>query len=390
MEKLYSLKAFTDLGKWYDMFETLNNEQKHVVLTRIMNTDITKLFWDEIDFFDMISNDFYYLASEKKFDEAITLFENFKNKHEKQYKEDLNWLEYYLARSYLYIKDFKNIEKTLNTFINKDIDPDLLALLLDVTMLNGYVRETKVLSVAGYHNLKESDGIVPWAIDELRNIAMCATMAEAYSNGNEIELDQILTSLKENNLIESNPECQEEVDRIKATIEILNTGKQREWSMEDFSIKNKQRPFNIFLFLNEFVYYLHKKQSVDLITAFIFKNLLGLYYNYISKERGGKFPCFFSKQSLDKYVAAQFSLLSLNHEGGVAMLPIMAYYINFLKDKNLIVDEEFEKFKKFLNKIGKDIGRICRNEGWRYEFLFKFQLNGKPFFTSEYTYIDMN
>jgi hypothetical protein len=103
---------------------------------------------------------------------------------------------------------------------------------------------------------------------------------------------------------------------------------RRDWKREDFFVSNADCDENVYLFVTEFIRYLHIEKSLEWVTGDLFFELVREYFGEVPERRAGFFFSF-SKEYLDKYLLSYFDFLSLNDARGMAVLKAVEYFSVF-------------------------------------------------------------
>lgn len=376
------LKIPQNADKWWDEYERLrfNEERRLAFLNATLDSEAPENFWDKIGGSDVVVDAFNHLALTRGAREAAEFLERFKMKKRNLYEKDFHRYDYSLIDCYASLNEHEKVSDLVTNFVNDpERNVDVLFHVLDTLRLYGYAEETKRLSIAAYHKLKDSTEILPWSLIELEELAI-SSLLRKHAIAENTKTDEIVKELKNNGL-------HPKKESIDAMLKIFN-GYTREWTNRDFRKSNKNFDLNLFLLSTEFMYHLRTKHSIEFITSDMFAWLLREFYDSLSRERKGRFVFTFSREYLSGYLMGYFSILSMSQARGVTLPAALKYFSNFLHERGLIIPTELEEIEGNTEALKDHLRKVCAKAPWRYKFLLQWKFDGKRLYDEDYFNVD--
>jgi len=249
---------------WWDDFVELEVDGKLDLLYNTFAREEEEEFWE--DLFGAVDEVFNILATKKRVEEGIKLLETLKEQRPVQYMADYQYYDYYQLHYYAPQGEKERMNEIIKHF---EGDPekgvDYIAVALDIFRLYGMAEETSELSRKAYKKLKNSEEIMSWGIDELNQRAIFCAFREYITSlnyGAEEAERAFLTDLKGLDVWDEEPATLDN-ERLQNTVKTLRGEIKRDWKREDFLISNANCEDNVYLFVTEFIRYLHIEKSLE-------------------------------------------------------------------------------------------------------------------------------
>jgi hypothetical protein len=357
------------IDAWWDDFEKLEVEGKLDLLYNTFAREEEEEFWE--DLFGAVNEVFNILATKKRVEEGIKLLETLKEQRPVQYRADYMYYDYYLLHYYAPQGEKERMNEIIKHF---EGDPekgvDYIAVALDIFRLYGLAEETSELSRMGYKKLKDSEEIMSWGIDELNQRAIFCAIREYITSlnyGKEEAEKDFLNDLKGLDFWGEEPATLDD-EQLQNTVKTLCGELRRNWKREDFLISNANCEDNVYLFVTEFIRYLHIEKSFEWVTGDLFFELVMEYFGGIEERKGGFFFSY-SEESLNAYLGSYFDFLSLNDAKGMAGLKAHEFFSSFMHQNGIIRDKELRKIERVIEELNVPLRKLYERNTWKYGFL---------------------
>ena len=360
-----------DIEVWWDKFEELEVDGKLDLLYNTFVNEEKEEFWEGLELFDAVDGVFNDLASGGRIEEGIKLLEKLQEQRPAQYMADYPYYDYYRLHYYAPLGEQERIKEIIEHFAEEpEKGIEHISVALDVFRLYGMAEETSWLSREAYKKLKDSDEIEPWGVDELNQRAVFCAIREYITSPNYGEEDaekDFYKELKELDFWEDEQGTQDD-EHLQNTVKTLRGEIRRDWKREDFLVSNADCDDNVYLFVTEFIRYLHIEKSLEWVTGDLFFELVMEYFGEVPERRAGFFFGF-SKENLEKYLLSYFDFLSLNDARGMAVLKAVELFSNFLHQKGIFTDDELKEVETAIEEFSVPLRGIYEKRAWKYKFL---------------------
>ena len=356
---------------WYEYERLkLHREQRLSFVNATIRTEFPEEFGDA---YDIILENFDFVASTKETGKAAEFLERFRAMKPLLYEQDRYWYDYHLIDYYASIGKREKIPSLTAVFLKSpDKNVDITFHVLDTLRFYCYAEETKNLSIAAYQKLKTSTEIAYDSLDELADLVATSIFGE-YAPWIDYSVDAVIKRL-ENLGLNPNREA------IEAGLSTLG-GASRNWVTNDFSKTKKRFYFNLFLLCTEFMNYLNANYSFEYVTYNLLSWIVRVFYADLSRQREGRFHFTFPEQYLiDHLNNRYFSPFTLERTRGVALTAALTYFTDFLFKKKLITTAEQLENQENLKETRSSIKVMIRSEPWRYSFLKQWNFQEKQLF----------
>jgi hypothetical protein len=374
-----------EINAWWGEFEALKGDNKVKFLYDTFAREESVEFWEGLELFDAVDTVFNYLASKGRLEEGITLVEKLKEQKPAQYMADYLYYDYYLLHYYAPRGERERIKEIMEHF---EVDPergiDHIEVALVIFRLYGMAEETCQLSRWAYQKLKGSDEVMPGGIIELHQRAtFCAIRGYITSpNYGEAEAEQVFSKTVEALELEEELEVEEEFgeeivqrtmddERLWKTVKTLRGEIRRDWKREDFMVSHPDYEDNVYLFIVEFIRYLHIEKSFEWVTGDLFFEVVMEYF-YDVPEEGGEFYFCFSKEYLDEYLSHYLSLFSIKDAKGMVILKALDYFASFTHQRGIFTDDELKEVESAIEEFSVLQREMDEELAWKYRFLERF------------------
>lgn len=371
-EELMDLKAQN--AKWWGKFNSLEEVDKLDFLDAMLDTEAAN-FWAGGRPFDAFNDTFYELVPKGKLEECIKLLEKFRERKPDWYRRDYPFYDYKLVYYYAAREERDKLREALRYFLEEpERDVDCLSIVLDTLRLYGFAEETYQISKAAYQRLKDSERIVPDAIDELRQLLIFC-MIRGYITSHDEGEEEARRRLHEDMawLASIDAMDDEEFAKIEIglqrTIKILCGEEVKEWKRADFFTGGKGCRGNVHIIGMEFVRYMHE-QGFEWVTGDMMREVAIGYFE--SKDEDRLFFTF-SKDSFEEYLSMFLGFISLYDMRGMAAPKALEYVCTFLCEKGVLSDEEMSVIAEGIEELNEKLRERREREAWKYRFLERWK-----------------
>ena len=356
--------------EWWNRFDSLADDDKLAFLDSVLDSEsVDPEFWVDGRPFDAFNDTFHELVHKGRLEECIKLMEKFRERKPDWYRKDYPFYDYKLVYYYAARREREKLREALRYFIEEpERDADYLFIVLDALRLYGFAEETYQLSKVAYPRLKDSEGIVPDAIYELRQLVIFCMIwkyIDTTSRGEDEarrKLDEDLRLVFEGLGEDEKLEIEEGLQR---TIKILRGEVVNEWKRADFLTARDGCWDNLHTLGMDFVRYMHEK-GFEWITADMIREVA---VGYFERKREGKYLFRFSKKSFEEYLGMFLGFISIHDIRGMAALKALGYFYTFLREKGILSDDELEMAEEGIREINEELRVRRERDAWKYRFL---------------------
>jgi hypothetical protein len=358
----------TQNEEWWSKFNSLGDDDKLDFFDAVLDTEAaTDDFWVGGRPFDAFNDTFYELAHKGKLEECINLLEKFRKRKSDWYRKDYPFYDYKLVYYYAAREEREKLKEALKYFLEEpERDVDCFSVVLDTLRLYGFAEETYQLCKVAYPRLKDSEYIVPDAVDKLRQLVIFCMMREYIASGGEGEArwHEDIPWLASVDAMEDE-ELMEIKENLRRTIKTLRGEMEKEWVRADFFTTRDGCWGNVQTIGMEFVRYMHEK-GFEWVTADMIREVA---LGYFGSKYEDRFLFKFSEDSFEEYLGMFLGFISLYDIRGMAAPKALGYFCGFLHEKEVLSEKELSAIEKGIEAINAKLRMRRERDAWKYKFL---------------------
>jgi hypothetical protein len=350
------MKNKKEIDAWWKKFGSIKDPKQKIEMVK---KACDKEFYTGLDIgtaiFDYIRSDFMKNQDVKGYCDFL---ERLRTDHPGVFQLDTGWHIRDLVYTYIFTSQPERVRDAVEYLIkHPKEDPDIIADLLDVLIVNGFTEEAWKLLQFYYFFLKKGEQTIPAGIYELSVLSSIFIIAK-YVHLPKYDFTALKKEL-------TKFDYGQKEKYLFRRIKILSDDayKYKKWSKDDLTGKSSSK--NLYFLSLEFARHLIKEKGMDMVLAQSLQNYLFVYYH----EAG--FSLKFNKEKTDEYLALLAGFVSLNQTRAFIVVCSLKLFYDFLKERKLVDNETYERAIKDINSLKEGLFKAFNDSMWKYKFAYK-------------------
>ena len=368
------------MEKLWDEFQDASSEQKLVLLKEVIRTPGFEEFADFSEMFHKLADDIDSQEDVREFLKCVEFYQ--KN----SLQTDEATTGYILAQAVRLCITYDQAKLLQQYFLKlaeyADIIIDSFTEICDKLAYHGHTALLKEGYRIGWDNVRDSDAIMGWAINEFMSQYIDAVLfshleKQKSPRFSDTKLQKEIAKLEDIDM-----------ETLEKYFSLITKVQNEQWNAGDFFIAEKQdvgESFqkNIWKLCNQFIIYLHNTLDINYSRAAMMRMAMN---NYLIRRASGEFgkkihwksfrqnanyekePMLYTAQVLcpdpvtaEKYMVDLLNMINPHPYRFAAMAEAIPYWLKFLVDIRLIDDAIRPKKLQKFSELQKSMTRIVQN-----------------------------